>query len=1518
MHIINGNIPHGYEQPIQISLSDRIPHYPHPNTPSHPTTGSRPLRLHDLLFPETITDHIDPVDDPIPIQVLLRYRPPQTTPSLTASPILPTMARRPLHQRSGRRRTIRVNHRTIISYKTPKPQRRYNLSQPSPPTTPQGTVEIRNSQNSELTAEATLPAPPPSGAPGVVSTTNEECKPLPFASSSLSGRGSRAVRRRLYRQWRKARREKIWFPSLGKKVASKGTPQQAAKRKAAGNTNAKLFRHLVLEHSTHKGPQRGKQRKPMTTPRVSYGAKIQLGTQNVQGIAELLKHQQCLDMMTSGALDILFLTETKTTSYYTYNSQGHLFIINGSTKDKYGGVIAIVSPALRPFIKDIFQHSTRILQIVVSCHSGDSHYIGVYAPHDKLDYETVKLPFWQQLQSIVDSIPQPEPVFIIGDWNVRLQGRKQDEHHCLGPFVYGKGPNYAKTGEERNRNLFLNFLNSTDTCDAITFKTPDLLQHVTYRDKSPPPADWGLFALDSIRLLQFWDKVAGLPIREEDSLLIGQNIRSFLTEDPLMQTTPLRPRVDPYRFQSLDKLIVRRKWLPSVHQCRANHTTGFPSDHYLLAATLQVKLGARPPTAPRPPKLEYNVDESTRQQFCQTFRSAYVRPRVELPVPQLEYFVYTDGSGSKGCASTSTPAGWGVYIKQGHSEIEGYGRVNTDYSSPYFLDARVGSNNTGELTALIEAMLYLLHDTVKSSIITIYYDSKWAAQMVRGRARPKRHATMVDHARRIYARLQEKSEVRWEWVKGHSGVAGNARADALAERGKNSTRSEGLRYAQKPPLLIADITNQPLDYPSTRNKYQKILHAVKTAEQLHFRPQEHVPKQPWITQDTLHKLHHAKHLKALEDPAYYTYYKEVKKQARKEKREWIRGQFGSDGKLTQGTWHMARRLKKGFQERKRRLVVNGKQVPWSKTHEAFATHLATIQWAPSSVTDEEIAALRETTPLYPQDLAALPYFTMEELQRALGKTRRGKAPGPDGLRPDPILLLDHFGELRLLDIMNECWHNRTVPQEWKDAQVISFYKGKGDDSSTVNYRPIALLNALYKLYATMVQHRMATAYDDRIRSNQYGFRKNRGTENPLFILRRLQDYSSRTGVPFHCLFIDWKQAFDKVDHAAMLTAITRLGVHEHYVDVIRDIYTDPTFHTVGLTGEKSFATPHTGIRQGCPLSPYLFIIVLSVILEDVDGRLRTHGVPTNTWSVGKPVYDLEYADDTLLFGVSTDVVEEYLCHLQSEASLYGLLLNLEKTELLNHPNRQSPPPSFIDGTQVQTNDQVKYLGSLFSWHKPTLTALQHRIALANTAFNKLTHLWRSSLSRKAKVHIFLANIVPVLLHGVPTLTMENKHFAKVDSWFFAHLRRVLGIKASYYSHITNKEVWLQAGRPVVPSQMVLAAQFRLLLSSLNASPQEPMHHVAFSPGLKDRVSCYKNHKTGPPPPHWLSLVFGHAMEYYSHFIGNDSQYQNSIHGLKLYILRYNNQFPAKLLAAPTRHSSVFSLYRQSIGSAWQA
>ena len=119
MHTLNGNIPHMKEPSILISLSDRLPPFPQEQNPHLPHTSSQPIRLFDLLYPNPSTEHPDPTDDPIPIHLLLRYRPPKTTPSLAAPPILPTTARRPLHQRSGRRRTVRVNHRVTITFKAP-------------------------------------------------------------------------------------------------------------------------------------------------------------------------------------------------------------------------------------------------------------------------------------------------------------------------------------------------------------------------------------------------------------------------------------------------------------------------------------------------------------------------------------------------------------------------------------------------------------------------------------------------------------------------------------------------------------------------------------------------------------------------------------------------------------------------------------------------------------------------------------------------------------------------------------------------------------------------------------------------------------------------------------------------------------------------------------------------------------------------------------------------------------------------------------------------------------------------------------------------------------------------------------------------------------------------------------------------------------------------------------------------------------------------------------------------------
>ena len=158
-----------------------------------------------------------------------------------------------------------------------------------------------------------------------------------------------------------------------------------------------------------------------------------------------------------------------------------------------------------------------------------------------------------------------------------------------------------------------------------------------------------------------------------------------------------------------------------------------------------------------------------------------------------------------------------------------------------------------------------------------------------------------------------------------------------------------------------------------------------------------------------------------------------------------------------------------------------------------------------------------------------------------------------------------------------------------------------------------------------------------------------------------------------------------------------------------------------------------------------------------------------------------------------------------------------------------------------------------NWSSPTKCAIDSRKALAFSMYVKLQPLWRSKLSWKTKVRVFQATIIPRLLYGLDTLTLEINHLKTIDAWYFQHLRRCMGIKASYYSRITNASVWKLAGKPVTPSQTLTSAQLAQLAKILITPPDDPIHHVVFSPGVKDRIKFTKGIRRGPSHRYWLEL-----------------------------------------------------------------
>ena len=168
-----------------------------------------------------------------------------------------------------------------------------------------------------------------------------------------------------------------------------------------------------------------------------------------------------------------------------------------------------------------------------------------------------------------------------------------------------------------------------------------------------------------------------------------------------------------------------------------------------------------------------------------------------------------------------------------------------------------------------------------------------------------------------------------------------------------------------------------------------------------------------------------------------------------------------------------------------------------KQMERWAEHYQELYSRESTVTN---TAVENTTLPTMEELDTPP--TVDELRKAIKSLASGKAPGGDGLPPEIVKLASESSLLgHLHDLLLQCWEEGTIPQDMRNAKIVTLYKNKGERSDCNNYRGISLLSIVGKAFARVVLSKLQLLADRVYPESQCGFRAERSTIDMVFSLR---------------------------------------------------------------------------------------------------------------------------------------------------------------------------------------------------------------------------------------------------------------------------------------------------------------------------------------------------------------------------------------------------------------------------------
>ena len=287
-----------------------------------------------------------------------------------------------------------------------------------------------------------------------------------------------------------------------------------------------------------------------------------------------------------------------------------------------------------------------------------------------------------------------------------------------------------------------------------------------------------------------------------------------------------------------------------------------------------------------------------------------------------------------------------------------------------------------------------------------------------------------------------------------------------------------------------------------------------------------------------------------------------------------------------------------------------------------------------------------------------------EIREAVWQCEGTKSPGPDGFNLG--FIKKHWGILKqdVVHVINDFQSNGFIPKGC-NASFIALIPKNDNPMGLHEYRPISLVGCMYKILAKILANRLKLVLPNIIHCTQSAFVKGRGLLDSVLVVNEVIKDARQNAKQCVIIKLDFEKAYDSVKWDFLFYMMARLGFCTRWINWIKACLDSSTISILVNGSLTQEFIPTKGLRQGDPLAPFLFLIVvegLNGIVRQANKKQLLEGISVGTKQI--KVNMLQFADNTLFFckpGVKNIVAIKSILRCYEIAS--GLKVNFHKSEL---------------------------------------------------------------------------------------------------------------------------------------------------------------------------------------------------------------------------------------------------------------